>query len=314
VNIAGWLRGESGSRLRRESGRHALVDGIPFTLPVASHESPALMAVFSIDAHVAAELLPGNEVHPLRLWGERALLLISVVDYRSTNIGRYIEFSVAIACTHGERPAPALVATLPLGQRLYGTGQYVIDLPVSSEISVKGGKGIWGMPKHQANLDFVIAPSMVSSQYDLDGELCVRIEVDRPRFEALPLSLTTSNYCAFRGMLMKSNISFRGRAGFNLPLTRSARLKIGGHPRVQVLKRLGISLRPLFCGYFPSTEGILEDHIDSWFLSFQAPPSVVPEGMESVVGLGQSQEWLAPPGDPGQSIVSSREVSPSSLR
>jgi hypothetical protein len=296
LSIANCLRGEPASRLRREAGRHALVDGIPFTLPVASHESPALMAAFSIDAHEAAELLPGDEVHPLRLWGERALLLISVVDYRSTNIGRYIEFSVAIACTHGARPAPAL--TPALVQRLYGTGQYVIDLPVSSEVSVKGGKGIWGMPKHQANLDFVIAPRKVWSQYDLDGQLCVRIEVDRPRFEALPLSLATSNYCAFRGMLMKSNISFRGRAGFNLPLTRSARLQIGEHPRVQMLKRLEISSRPLFCGYFPSTEGILDDHIDSWFLSFATAPSVVPEGMESVVGLGQSQEWLTPPRDP----------------
>jgi hypothetical protein len=37
-----------------------------------------------------------------------------------------------------------------------GTGQYIPDLPVSSEISVKGGKGIWGMPKHKSNLDFKI--------------------------------------------------------------------------------------------------------------------------------------------------------------
>jgi Acetoacetate decarboxylase (ADC) len=298
VSIVDVLRGGFAGRLRRESGRHALVDGIPFALPVASHESPALMAAFTIDARAAAELLPGDEVHPLRIWGERALLLISVVDYRSTNIGRYIEFSIAIACTHGGRQAPAMTPALPLAQRLYGTGQYVLDLPVSSEISVKGGKGIWGMPKHQANLDFVIAPRKVSSQYDLDGHLCVRVEVDRPHFEALPLSLAASNYCAFRGMLMKSNISFRGRAGFNLPLTRSARLRIGEHPRVQQLKRLDISSRPLFCGFFPSTEGILDDHIDSWFLSFKAPPSVVPEGLESVAGLGQSQDWLAPPQDP----------------
>jgi len=297
VSIVDALRGGSAGRLRSESGRYALVDGIPFTLPVASHESPALMAAFTIDARAAADLLPGEEVHPLRLWGTRALLLISVVDYRSTNIGRYIEFSIAIACTHGERPASALTPALPLAQRLYGTGQYVIDLPVSSEVSVKGGKGIWGMPKHQANLDFLIAPSKVWSQYDLDGQLCVRIEVDRPHFEGLPLSMATSNYCAFRGMLMKSNISFRGRAGFNLPLTRSARLEVGEHPRVQKLKRLRISSRPLFSGYFPSTEGILDDHIDSWFLSFKEPPSIVPEGTESVVGLGQSQEWLAPPQD-----------------
>jgi hypothetical protein len=274
------------------------VDGIPFTLPVASHASPALIAAFSIDARAAAELLPGDEVHPLRMWGDRALLAITVVDYRFTNIGRYIEFSVAIACTHGARPAPALVAALPLAQRLYGTGQYVIDLPVSSEVSVKGGKGIWGMPKHQANLDFVITPRSAFSQYDLDGQLCVRIEVDRPRFQGLPLSMSTSNYCAFRGMLMRSNISFRGHAGFNVPFTRSARLRIGDHPRVQALKGLSISSRPMFCGFFPETRGILDDHIESWFLSFRAPPSVTPEGMESVVGLGQGQGWLAPPHDP----------------
>lgn len=284
--------------IRRETGRHALVDAIPFALPVASHESPALIAVFTIDARAAADLLAGEEVHPLRLWGGRALLLISVVDYRSTNIGRYIEFSIAIACTHGSSAGPALIPALPLAQRLFGTGQYVIDLPVSSEVSVKGGKGIWGMPKHQANLDFVIAPRTVSSQYDLDGRLCVRIEVDRPRFERLPLATRTSNYCAFRGMLMKSNISFKGHAGFNLPLTRSARLRIGEHPRVQPLARLDISSRPLFSGYLPSTEGILDDHIDSWFLSFKEPPTGVPEGLESVVGLGQSREWLAPPNDP----------------
>jgi Acetoacetate decarboxylase (ADC) len=298
------------ARLRRESGRHALVDAIPFALPVASHDSPALIAAFPIDARAAAELLPGDEVHPLRLWGQQALLMITVVDYRSTNIGRYVEFSVAIACTHGARPAPALIPALPLAQQLYGTGQYVIDLPVSTEVSVKGGKGIWGMPKHQANLDFVIAPRTVSSQYDLDGQLCMRIEVDRPRFERLPLSMATCNYCAFRGMLMKSSISFRGQAGFNLPLTRSARLRIGEHPRMQALARLEIASRPLFCGFFPATQGILDDHIESWFLSFKTPPSVVPEGMESVVGLGQSQEWLASPHDPALSEPGAQVAAP----
>jgi len=284
-------------RLKQQTDRHALVDTIPFTLPVASHGSSALIAGFSIDAGAAASLLPGDEVHPLRVWGQRAALLVTVVDYRFTNIGRYIEFSIAIACTHGARPAPAFAPALPLAQRLYGTGQYVLDLPVSTEVSVKGGKGIWGMPKHQANLDFVTSSWTASSQYDLDGQLCVRIEVDRPHFELLPVSMGTSNYCAFRGMLMKSNIYFRGRAGFKMPLTRSARLQIGEHPRVQALKALDITERPLFCGFFPETRGVLDDHLESWFLSYETAPSAAGEGMESVVGLGRSEDWLAPPHD-----------------
>ena len=53
-------------RLERHAGRHALVDGIRFQLPVNSEQTPALMAAFSINADRAAALLPGNEVHPFR--------------------------------------------------------------------------------------------------------------------------------------------------------------------------------------------------------------------------------------------------------
>src|ERR1700687_1750596 len=133
-------------RIRRQAGRYALVDGIPFELPVNSEHTPALMALFSIDADKAKELIPGNEIYPFRLW-RRGVLAITVVDYQITDIGKYIEFSIALACTHGATPAPRLLPGLLM--RHYGTGQFVYDLPVSTEISVKGGKGIWGRPKPQ---------------------------------------------------------------------------------------------------------------------------------------------------------------------
>ncbi len=280
-------------RIKAETDLYALVDGIPFQLPVESHHSPALMAAFSIDAHAAAELLPGKELHPLRLPGGRSALLITVIDYTSTNIGEYIEFSVALAVTHGPRPAPPL---LPLAlQGHYGLGQYVYDLPVSTEISVKGGKGIWGMPKHQANLDFQVAPRTVSSQYDLDGELAVRITVRRPRWTPIPLRTGAVNYCEFRGLLWKSSIYFRGRIGMSLMSRGGADLVVGDHPRVAALKKLDIRPRSLFTVYFPSSAGVLDDHFEGWFLGYDDPPSLRPEGMESVVDLGLSQDWLAPP-------------------
>ena len=283
-------------RLSRQAGRYALVDGIPFSLPVNSEQTPALMAVFPIDAERAAELIPGNEVHPFRISGSRGLLVITVVNYEITDIGNYIEFSIAIACTHGDRPAPPVVPGL-LASR-YGTGQYVYDLPVSTEISVKGGKGIWGMPKHQANLDFVVSKRVVSSQYDLDGQLAMRIEIDRPRFAGIPVATAGVNYCAFRGLLMKSSVYFRGRAGINLPCRRSARLVIGDHPRMAALKRLEIAARPLLTAWLPQTAGVLDDHFEGWFLSSEQRPAEPPEGLESVVGLGLGKQWLPPPDDP----------------
>ncbi len=280
-------------RLLRQRGRHALVDGIPFVLPVDSRDSPALMAVFPIDAGKAAALLPGTELKPLRLWGDRGALVVTVIDYRSTDIGRYIEFSIAIACTHGARTAPRLLPALVT--RPWGTGQYVLDLPVSTEVSVKGGKGIWGMPKHQASLDFRIGDRTVSSQYDLDGRLAMRIEIDKPRFAVLPISAAGANYCAFRGMLMKSSVHFTATAGLRLPGTRSARLTLGDHPRMAPLHGLDIGSRPLATVWLPTSAGTLDDHLEAWFIHFDQPPETVPEGLESVASLGQGQEWPAPP-------------------
>ncbi len=54
--------------IKRQSGRYALVDGLPFELPVNSERTSALMAGFGIDAAEAEALLPGNEIHAARLW------------------------------------------------------------------------------------------------------------------------------------------------------------------------------------------------------------------------------------------------------
>lgn len=281
------------ARLKRQSGRFALVDGIPFSLPVNCEKSPVLMALFTMDADKAASLIPGNEIHPLRLPAGRGLLVITVINYLKTDIGKYIEFSIAFACTRGARPAPPLLPALLM--KAYGVGQWVFDLPVSTEVSVKGGKGIWGMPKHQANLDFTISDRTVTSQYDLDGELGMKIEIERPSNAWLPLRMTAANYCAFRGMLMKSYVHFSGKMGFTLFKKGSARLTIGHLARLQSLKELEINPEAMATLFIPEANGLLDDYFESWFLSYAKPPAIAPEGIESVVHLGQGQEWLEPP-------------------
>ena len=279
-------------RQKRLAGRYALVDGIKFQMPVNSEQTPALMAAFSIDLEAARKLIPCSEVHPLQLW-KRGLLVVTVVNYVITDIGKYIEYSIAIACTHGAKPAPRLLPTLLM--KTFGTGQYVWDLPVSTEVSVKGGRGIWGMPKHQANLDFVIGQDWVSSQYDLDGKMLMRIDVKKPASAWLPLHMGAANYCAFRGMLMKSYIYFGGKLGFSLFKKGSARLLLGDHPRMAPLKTLDIDPNPIMAGFFPTTAGVLDDYFESWFITSPQPVTTPVEGLENTYPLGLAQEWLTPP-------------------
>jgi len=283
-------------RQRRLEGRHALVDGIPFEMPVHGAQSPVMLAAFTINGDKARRQLPGNELFPVRLWGNRSLLLITVIDYRATDIGKYIEFSIGIACTHGDAPAPPFLPGLFM--KYYGTGQYVVDLPVSTEVSVKGGKGIWGMPKHQANLDFIIDDRAVSSQYDKDGQMVMRIDIGNPGRAWVPLSGVAPNYCQFRGMLMKSYIYFDGKFGFSL-FPRSGGLTLGDHPRAAALKSLDIARRPLLTAFFPSIHGVLDDYFEGWFLTHDEPPMSSPEGLESVSHLQRGEDWLPPPNRKG---------------
>ena len=281
------------ARQKRLAGRYAYVDGIRYQMPIDSWEASSMIAAFPCDWEAARKLIPEGDVHPFRLWN-KALLVITVIDYRQTDIGSYIEYSIAIACTKGARPAPRLMPAL-LMQR-FGTGQYVYDLPVSTEVSTKGGKGIWGMPKHQASLDYVEGAKWISAQYDLDGQMVTRFDVKRPKRIWLPVSAGAVNYCTFRGMIYRSFIYFTGKTGFSLLKRGSARFVLGDHPRAEPLRGLNIGAEPLFAAYMPSITGLLDDYFDCWFVTAPEPPEKpFSEGLESTYPLGYGQDRLPPP-------------------
>jgi hypothetical protein len=273
-------------------GRHANVDGIPFEMPVRTKTSPVLFALFTIDGNRAQDLLPGEELHAWQARG-RGLLLVAVVDYQDTTIGRYVEFCIGVLATHGPNPVGRVGPIVR--RKRHGTGIYIHDLPVSTEISVKGGIGIWGMPKRQANLDFTIGRDTVSSQYDLDGQLVARIDIPRPRRAWFPARLSAAGWgAASRGLLMKSYIYSQGKVGFHLR-PRKARLVLGDHPRAEVLRGLDIEPRPLLTGFMPHMNGVLDDHVESWYLTSPDPTPPAAATLHDIVDLSLGQEWLAPP-------------------
>lgn len=281
-------------RIKEYTGRFALVDGVPFTMPVATENSPALMAAFLCDYDKANALLPGDELHAVKYINGKAIFMVTVINYLHTNIGKYIEYSIAIAVTRGAKPAPKMLPAVFM--QYYNTGQFILELPVSTEISVKGGKGIWGMPKHKANLDFKITDELVSAQYELDGKFAFRIEIDKPTKCNFPLNVGTVNYSHFRNMLMASNIYFNAKAGISLGKNAKGNLFIGDHPRTAYMRDLDIESKPLFTAFMPDANGVLDDHFECWFMTYKdKPDKVTPEGFESVINLGLNEDWLPAP-------------------
>ncbi len=281
-------------RIKDYTGRYAMVDGVPFTMPVKAQHSPALMAGFFCNYEKAQALLPGNELHVMKYINGKAVFMVTVIDYRNTTIGKYIEYSIALAVTRGKSAAPALLPVVFMNA--YHTGQFILDLPVSSEISVHGGKGIWGMPKHKANLDFIISDTQVSAQYEKEGQFAFRIEIDKPEKCNFPIAVKAINYSHFRNMLMASYIYFNSKAGIRFGKKATGRLYIGDHPKTKFMKDLEIHSKPFFTLFMPDAGGVLDDHFECWFMTYdQKPTHVTPEGMESVINLGLNEDWLPAP-------------------
>ena len=132
----------------------------------------------------------------------------------------------------------------------------------------------------------------------------MRITIHRPLDRDAGLD-GSANFCQFRGMLWKSTIYFHGNIGGGVLRGGAADLLIGDSPRTSGLRELDISRGRLFTAFFPESGGILDDHLEGWFLSFGEPPATEPEGLKSVVDLGLSQAWLPPPSCDGRLPASS---------
>jgi hypothetical protein len=60
----------------------------------------------------------------------------------------------------------------------------------------------------------------------------------------------------------------------------------------------------VFTAFLPSTRGVLDDHLECWFLTSAGERIEPGDGLEAVVGLGRSEEWLDPPTVPTRTELS----------
>jgi hypothetical protein len=219
--------------------------GKTVTLPVRIMDAEMATAVFPARPSDAATCLAGTGLRPLTVAG-RALSLLMLVRYGEWVLGSYDEVGVGLL-TRGP------------GGRL---GLYLVDLPVTGELTCEAGQDLWALPKWlmRSNLTF---DGTVASVTVHDGDTFVmsaRLRAGRLGVPfALPAKLPTWSKLD-RGA--QAGVLLRGTAPMTVRGTHlgrgSAQVELGNHPMAKRMAALGMTRRPLLIMHARQLSGELD--------------------------------------------------------
>lgn len=221
------------------------IAGTVVTMPVKIRTATAHMAVFSVDADAAQQMIGYSGLQVCRYLPGRAIVVLMLAHYIDGDLGQYYEYGTSVMVN-----PPGSNARGP--RALRRAGAFIHHLPVDQEFTLEAGTTIWGYPKVMA--DFAIRDGRrFGFDLTIDGQLVVGIEF-RP---GLQIPLTLRN---------QAQRSYSHRDGvireipFEISLT-GARLRPGGlrmhlgeHPYAKDLASLGFPKRALASGSVDNVE------------------------------------------------------------
>jgi len=118
--------------------RRVLSDGTECPLPIRYFDVQCLVATFLTDLDRAAELLKGTSLLAVSQEDGKAAVVLYCIEYRITDIGPYNEVGLTVLAAAPGDPIPA---------------NYVVNLPVTTAVSNRAGREIWGYNKFVAAID-----------------------------------------------------------------------------------------------------------------------------------------------------------------
>lgn len=236
-------------------------EGQVFKAPFFIRDANVMGAFFLCD-YVEAQALTGPSFKPVRLPFGKAIFAIHSIEYHDTDIGSYNEVALAIVV---QRPGTGLLQRARSLHSLLKAQfhAYIFELPVTTKLSVAGGKGLLRYPKHLADItvrdtgSHRICTWRDKDTLDIVLELeCPKLKTSRGGLRVIQPRMSVATYVAGCDT---SNATFK----MHLPEVRQSMLwprvslRLGKSEIAQKLSRLGIGAQ-LYQLSVPHCEGILE--------------------------------------------------------
>lgn len=235
----------------------AEIAGRPAKVPTFYYEAAELTALFPARLRELRRLMPDRRLEPALLAPGLGVVAISCLEYRDTDLGPYNEVAVAIPTNEPSFrlnfPARALWQAERRGQM----HSFILHLPVTTEIALRGGIDLFNFPKFLATIDFD----------DVGGDRRCRLAAGQKPI----LTLTGHRLAASRrerlqhfchlwmdGQPQQAEFAVQRLQVGTSYRPGAAVLQLGeDHPVARELDRLLVSRRSLRFEYAPRVEAIL---------------------------------------------------------
>jgi hypothetical protein len=219
------------------ASRHTIA-GTVLTMPVKIRRANQHMAMFSVDADAAQQLIEYSGLQVCRYLPGRAIVVLMLMHYIDGDLGQYLEYGTNVMVN-----PPGSSASGP--RALQHAGAFIHHLPVDQAFTLEAGQRIWGYPKVMA--DFTVRDGrQFGFDVSIDGQLAVGMEF-RPglpipsAFTSRPQAHPTYSY---RDGVVRETVGEMTLSGVRYRLG-GARVWLGDHPYAKELASLGLPRRAM---------------------------------------------------------------------
>lgn len=146
---------------------------IPTTLfPVDFRDVHYLAITYTSSFNAVNNILNGTGLKPGLVFNGKPLVAVGLINYKESDLGAYNEVIIAIPVIPNDAKSGLKnwtdLYTSLIKRKL---GQYIIHIPVTSEISMDAGRKIWGYPKIVRKIDHDFQTNIIkSSIWNKEGD------------------------------------------------------------------------------------------------------------------------------------------------